>query len=529
MKKYRYLFIALLLTFTTSFWGCDKLLDDIELRHSLSAEEAARTAKGSDAILSGALLAVRSTFRDPGISVYKACGTDIVRDGTNLSDEPASGMPGMNSYNGSFAANSTQVLSIWDTYYSGITFANTAINGLVSSGSVDDLDPEIKDKLGQAYTMRAYLYLELVRRFGNIPIIAAADLDQGPVFEAEQRQESEVYDLIISDLETAVPLMFTRSEIGDRGVLIPSKGLANLLLAEAALDRGLYEKAATAAEAVITDPSYSLQPLDGIFGLDGGKSGEENNAEIIFSIGFTSDIPDEVQWTSQHFMPLYDRVNGVARTMEAGGRPWSRLSPSDYYWTLFDEADGRLEAWHKTHWVFDDPEALPDGRSIGDRVEREDLEAQFGDDPIRLRYADPTTFKYYEDNTYGRSTAQAEGWRNIILFRYSHAYIAAAEAYFGQGNTGQAMIYLNVLRERAYGNVTGNFSSITLEDIVEEQARELGHEGHRWAFLKRNDLLVERVRMHNPAAAPNIESKHVRWPIPLEFIDQTGSTQNTGY
>lgn len=529
MKKYKYIFIVTILTLSTMFSGCDELLDNQELRHSLSAEEAAKTAKGSDAILSGALLAVRSTFQSPAISVYKTCGTDIVRDGTNLSDEPASGMPGMNSYNGSFAANSEQVLSIWDTYFSGITFANTAINGLTADGNVEELDDEIKDKLGQAYTMRAYLYLELVRRFGNIPIIEAANLDDGPVFETVQRQEADVYELIISDLEKAIPLMKTRSQDGDRGVLVPSKGLANLLLAEASLDVGDYEKAATAAEAVINDGSYSLQPLDGIFGLDGGKEGEESNAEIIFSIGFSDEVPDEVQWTSQQFMPLYDRVNGVARTINTGGRPWSRLSPSDYYFSLFDEADGRLDAWHKRFWFFDDADALPAGRSIGDTVKMEDLELQFGDDPIRLRYVDATTLKYYEDETYGRTTAQAEGWRNIILFRYSHAYIAAAEAYFGQGKSGQAMTYLNVLRERAYGNTSGNFSSITLEDVVEEQARELGHEGHRWAFLKRNDLLIERARMYNIAAAPNIESKHVRWPIPLEFIDQTGSTQNTGY
>ncbi|WP_421875531.1 RagB/SusD family nutrient uptake outer membrane protein [Marinoscillum sp.] len=529
MKKYTYLFILAVMTIATSFWGCDDLLDNVELRHSLSAEEAARTAKGSDAILSGALLAVRSTYQSPGISVWKACGTDIVRDGTNLSDEPASGMPGMNSYNGSFAANSEQVLQVWDTYYSGITFANTAINGLTSGGNVDDLDDDIKDKLGQAYTMRAFLYLELVRRFGNIPIIEAADLEQGPVFETVQRQESEVYALIISDLETAIPLMKTRNDGGDRGVLVPSKGLANLLLAEASLDMGEYQKAADAADALINDGSYSLQPLDGIFGLDGGKSGEENNAEIVFSIGFTDEIPDEVQWTSQQWMPLYDRVNGVSRTMENGGRPWSRLSPSDYYFTLFEEADGRLNAWHKRYWIYDDADAAPDGRNVGDTVKTEDLVNQFGDDPIRLRYTDPTTWKYAEDDTYGRSTAQAEGWRNIILFRYSHAYVAAAEAQFGLGNTGAAMTYLNVLRERAYGNTTGNFSSITFEDIVEEHARELGHEGHRWAFLKRNDLLVERVRANNPAAAPNIAEKHVRWPIPLEFIDQTGSTQNTGY
>ncbi len=525
MRKIRNIILTII--GLTTMWGCNEMLDNVELRHSLSAEEAAQTVKGSQVILSGALLAARSTFQSPAISVYKACGTDIVRNGTNLTDENADLMPALNTYNNSLTANSTALQDIWDTYYNGVNFANQVISGFADS-PIDELDPEVKDQLGQAYAMRAFLYLELVRRYENIPIVETADLDQGPVFETQQNTAAEVYDLIISDLEAGIPLLLTRSA-GTNSVLTPSKGLAQLLLAEASLDIGEYQKAADAADALIADPSYALQPVDGVFGLDGGKTGEENNEEIIFSVGFTPDVPDEVQWTSQQFMPLYDRLNGVLRTMETGGRPWSRLSPSEYYWSLFEEDDGRLEAWHKLNWVFDDAENLPDGRELGDIVTVEDAQNQFGDNPVNLRYIEATTWKYAEDDTYDRTTALAEGWRNIIMFRYSHAFIAGAEAYFNLGNDAKAMEYLNVLRERAYGNATGNFSSITFEDIVEEHARELGHEGHRWAFLKRNDLLVERVGMYNVDAASNIQDKHVRWPIPLSFIDQTGSDQNPGY
>ena len=525
MKKFKNILLTIAILSVT-VWSCDDVLDQ-ELRHSLSAAEAAQTAKGSQAILASALIELKRTFQSPALSVYRPCGTDLVRSGTNLVDEPATGMPGMNTYGAGMAANSEEIAELWDNLNNGIVFANQAIDGGTQS-PIEELTDDQRDRLGQAYTMRAYLYLELVRRFGNIPIVPLADLTEGPNFETEQQTAAVVYDSIIADLQRAIPLMYTRSE-GANDVLVPSQGMANLLLAEASLDIGDYQTAADAAEALIGDGSYVLQPLDNIFGLDGGKAGEESNQEIVFSIGFTPDVPDEVQWTSQQFMPLYDRTNGVARTIDTGGRPWSRLSPSDYYWSLFDANDGRLEAWHKLEWVFDDPDGLPAGATLGAVVTEADLEAQFGAGTIQMRYLDPTTWKYAENGTYQRTTAQAEGWRNIIMLRYSHAYLAAAEAYFGLTNAAQATTYLNVLRERAYGNPSGNFGTATFEDLVEEHGRELGHEGHRWAFLKRNGLLVERVDMHNPDATGNIQDRHNLWPIPLDFIDQTGATQNPGY
>lgn len=541
MKKYSKILVAFI-AITIFSTGCESDFLKQDLRHTLSAEDAANTVNGNQALLASALIYARQVYSDfeLRVTMFKQCGTDIVQNGTNMTDEPADGLLAMNTYSSSLAAGSARIQSFWDNYYSGITPANIIINSITSSGAIEDLSDDIKNALGQAYTMRAFLYLELVRRFENIPIVEVADLNEtGPVFSTTQSTKEEVYNLIISDLKAAVPLLKTRAEL-DNSVLTISKGLANILLAEASLDVGDNGTAATAAEAVINDGSYTLQPLDNIFGLDGGKSGEENNEELIFSIGFKPPSTTDVQWTSQMYVPLYDRVNGVARTMDTGGRPWSRLSPSPYYWSLFDingdgvidsvdEKDGRLLAWHKLYWVYDDAENLPDGKELGEKVTQQDVIDQFGAGTPGTRYIEPTTTKTWENGEYGRTTAIAEGWRNIIIFRLAQAYIDAAEAQFKLGNTGMAMQYLNVLRERAYGNTSGNFTNITFEDIVEEQARELGHEGHRWQFLKRNGLLIERTREYNPDAAPNIQDKNVRWPIPINFIDQTGATQNPGY
>ncbi len=76
---------------------------------------------------------------------------------------------------------------------------------------------------------------------------------------------------------------------------------------------------------------------------------------------------------------------------------------------------------------------------------------------------------------------------------------------------------------------------LTMAFIMEERARELLGEMHRWYDLKRWGVLVQRVRLYNPDAKDNIlENKHELRPIPQDQIDRTAGgseafPQNPGY
>ena len=74
------------------------------------------------------------------------------------------------------------------------------------------------------------------------------------------------------------------------------------------------------------------------------------------------------------------------------------------------------------------------------------------------------------------------------LFRLADAYLMYAEAHLrgGGGDLATATTYINLLRERAYGNTDGNISAValTLDFILDERAKELHWEGHR-----RTDLI----------------------------------------
>jgi hypothetical protein len=159
---------------------------------------------------------------------------------------------------------------------------------------------------------------------------------------------------------------------------------------------------------------------------------------------------------------------------------------------------------------------------IGDTVTPENIVEVSG---YGARVIEPTTLKYWEGGELGRSIDDAEGYRNIIQYRLSQAYLIAAEAYLRSGNVSAGQPYLDAIRERAgVGHI-----ELNEQNILDEQARELGHEGHRYPMLKRLGIVLERVRAYSPEIGANMLPHHIRLPIPQQFVDLTKVPQNEGY
>ena len=107
--------------------------------------------------------------------------------------------------------------------------------------------------------------------------------------------------------------------------------------------------------------------------------------------------------------------------------------------------------------------------------------------------------------------------KDAFIFRLSEMYLIAAEGYMMAGQSGPATQKLNDLRTaRAIPGQDNTLTAseqaqVTARDIdviLDERARELCGEQQRWFDLKRTGTLLERVRLYNGAAAPNIQSFH---------------------
>ena len=149
-------------------------------------------------------------------------------------------------------------------------------------------------------------------------------------------------------------------------------------------------------------------------------------------------------------------------------------------------------------------------------------------------------------------TNKANDYRDIVLFHVSDMYLIAAEAYLMAGQTAKALEKINAVRSRAGLAALSSFSayqpeysttgSFTIKDIdlvLDERARELYAEGHRWMDLRRTKQLVRYNVQFSEYIADEAAMKgtdgNIRWyrPIPANEISAnigiSIEDQNPGY
>ena len=125
------------------------------------------------------------------------------------------------------------------------------------------------------------------------------------------------------------------------------------------------------------------------------------------------------------------------------------------------------------------------------------------------------------------------------MFRLAEAYLIFAEAVLRGGSGGgteQALIYINNIRQRAYGNTTGNITSgqLNLNFILDERARELIWEGKRRTDLIRYDLFTTAAYLWpwkgGVKDGTAVSSTRNLYPLPSAEINTNPNLiQNPGY
>ena len=142
----------------------------------------------------------------------------------------------------------------WTNIYGCIEYCNKAIEGIRNSSIAEETD--MKRYLGEVLTLRAMLYLDLVRLWGDVPYkTAATKPDLSDAYEGKTDRDV-ILDGLLVDLEEASNLL-PWAGTGNYTTEHATKGYADALYAQVALTRAGYAIRENAKEGYETLPEYS--------------------------------------------------------------------------------------------------------------------------------------------------------------------------------------------------------------------------------------------------------------------------------
>lgn len=531
--------------------SCSDLLKETVVS-SISNDYIA-TTPGFIAATNAAYTPLRSFYATERGLTMSEYGTDIYSAGADGS------FKGFHFYDSQLTSSVSILAELWDETYRGINTINAVID---RAPAVTGISDAVKNqRVAEMKYLRAHYYFILVQQFG--PLDLRLKETKGPTKTATRATEQAVYKQIEADLLAAIPALENKKASSDYGRA--TKAAAENLLAKVYLTRASskfaeatdYANAATLCNNVINNYGFKLlADFDQVF-----DQANQLNDEVVFAVQYTSDpltngfVDNQGNKLHLYFGMQYDTQPGMQRDV-VNGRPFKRLKPTPYLLnTVFADRvnDTRYKKTFKDTWLSNKPGTYNttfDGSKAtvtykagdttifipGYEMSLEERKAKKYQVLVPSLYnfaLFPTLKKFFDplrpDMTY------ENGSRDYFVHRLADTYLMLAEAQFKLGKQAEAVAAINAVRVRAAAAGKAENMKVTSVDmnlIMEERARELAGEQTRWMDLKRWGNLVERVKLYNSDAATNVRDIHYVRPIPQKQVDLSengGFPQNAGY
>jgi len=390
--------------------------------------------------------------------------------------------------------------TVWTVMYNGIQQAN-AILSRIDGAAFSDKTKKTQ-YIGEAKFLRALLYFNLVRLFGEVPLRVEEVKGPTDAFTEEKARVQQVYDQIIQDAKDAaanLPAKYTGADLGRA-----TKGAALTLLGDVYLTQKDYPNAITALQEV-TQLGYRLMPdYANVF-----SPANKNHSESVFEVQYNASVQGE---NSRFFFDFGPFSGGLDLTGFQGQLGGLNI-PTPSIINAYETGDKRKAA------------------SIGYYVNRNNSTGfeTFPGDSI------PYIKKFYHPPFINN------GWtnENWPVYRYADVLLMLAEALNEQG-TAEAYSYINAVRMRAGLNVlTGLSKDAFRKAVYHEERVELAFENQRWFDLLRTDRALEVMRQHGLEERARLsrvgsESFKVQeymliFPIPASEVRLNGFAQNPNY
>ena len=390
------------------------------------------------------------------------------------------------------------VLDLWRGPWPGILSSNI----IIKTAPTLNIDDTLRNRsLGEAYFLRAHYYFILVRFFGDVPLVTEPQDVNGDLYPA-RAPKTEIYKLIISDLEKAIQFLPTKQQYGDSDKGRASKGAAIGALAKVYLTLGQWQK--------VVDLTTQLEGMGYTLNTDYSDNfniNKENSVESLFEVQYASDggydfwsNENQASWTSTFMGPRGANFVG-------GGWGWNQ--PTQEFVNSYETGDKRKE---KTIFY----EGCPD-------YDGKEYKANYSLTGYNVKkFLVPlSAFPSYDNSPL-----------NFPIMRYSEVLLMKAEALNELGQTSLAIAPLNLVRGRAgLAPVTSGLSQTAFRDkVLHERRMEFAFEGQRWFDLIRvNDGQYGLNFLHS-IGKNNASTKHLLLPIPqIERDRNPNLTQNPGY
>lgn len=377
----------------------------------------------------------------------------------------------------SYAINTSNgiVENYYRSCYSTIFRANLVLENLGNAS--EEMSPVFE---GEAKFARAYSYFNLVRLFGDVPLVDRTITPQDDELAFTRVPTATVYELIVNDLETAA------ANLSNGQYTRASKAAAEALLAKVHLTLGNYLDAQILCENIM-GYGYTLQTnFNDIFYNEG-------NNELIFVIAYNQGIEADSQDFSAEFMNGVGRTVGVnyvtqdaATFLDANG---GDRTPFSY----------RIDPLQPTQRQV--VKYLPNGEDGGANGNVFETDATLsGNDWVVLRYAD-------------------------VLLMHVESILAGGQ----DTNNAAALASFQMIRDRA--GLTDTVTSITKQELLDERRAELAFENQRLFDLLRFGEAQNVLSTFSAANNYTFTATDLLLPIPQREINLSNGlmSQNPGY
>ncbi|OQP61762.1 hypothetical protein A3860_31360 [Niastella vici] len=400
-----------------------------------------------------------------------------------------------------YTPDHVNVNDVWQWGFGAINTCNRVLSNIANS-SMAPTDPSRISSVAEVKAMRGLFYYFMMDLYGNVPIV-----DTFPVPELPKtKSRLEVFQFIEKELKAVVkslPVKSSTNAIATYGH--PTQGMVYALLAKMYLNAAVYTGTPRPAEAVamcdsvIGSKKYSLDPVYAdVFAPDNGPA----TLETIFAIPYDPLLLDGNQFTRHGIMaylwPKYGVPNNLSISMSTTPEFYDRFNlPGDERnatWLV-----GKQYNLDSTPFTIKIPKTDLDASYTGPKgdttwqLEITKAIKMTGKKPFDVgndylaRCMGIRSIKYYPDRATTAATRMSGN--DMPIFRLADIYLMKAEALIRggilsttvNGEVQTPLVLLNKVRARAKAPLA---TSLTLDDLLDERAREL-----YWENWRRNDLI----------------------------------------